>query len=300
MTSSYATDLTNDQWQLIAGLLPRASKLGRRRSICLRSAINAIFYISGTGCQWRMLPHDYPNWQTVYTYFRRWRIDGTWERMNDQLRQWVRVVEERSPTPSMALLDTQSVKTGLPGAEQISVDGGKLVNGRKRHFLVDTIGLLLMVVVTAAGISDQQGARQMFEHLAQKQQKFPRLVRILADGTYRGEAFMRWVMDSFRWILEVVLRSDDAKGFVVQPKRWVVERSFGWLLWSRRLSKDYERLPQMSEAFIYVTMIRTHHAQTFGLTFSILKQPLSGCFRLTTTVRLSQWRRKCLLKTSTC
>jgi transposase len=255
-TLSYPTDLTNDQWGLIADLLPQASKLGRRRSICLRRVLNAIFYVSDTGCKWRMLPHDYPNWHTVYTYFRRWRIDGTWERINDQLRQWVRVVEERSPTPSMALLDSQSVKTGLPGAEQISVDGGKLVNGRKRHFLVDTIGLLLMVVVTAAGISDQQGARQVFERLGHKQQKFPRLVRILADGTYRGEAFMRWVMDGFRWILEVVLRSDEVKGFVVQPKRWVVERSFGWLLWSRRLSKDYERLPQMSEAFIYVAMIR--------------------------------------------
>jgi transposase len=256
MTTSYLTDLTNDQWCLIAGLLPSASKLGRPRKICLRSVINAIFYISVTGCQWRMLPHDYPNWQTVYTYFRRWRIDGTWEKMNDQLRQWVRVTEERSATPSMALLDSQSVKTGLPGSKQTSIDGGKLVNGRKRHFLVDTIGLLLMVVVTAAGLSDQQGARQVFEHLEQKRQKFPRLVRILADGTYRGETFMHWVMDSFRWILEVVLRSDDVKGFVVQPKRWVVERSFAWLLWSRRLSKDYERLPQMSEAFIYVTMIR--------------------------------------------
>ena len=255
-TLSYPTDLTDDQWYLITDLLPSASKLGRPRSTCLRAVVNAIFYVSSTGNQWRMLPHDYPNWQTVYTYFRRWQIDGTWERMNDQLRSWVRVVEERLSSPSMALIDSQSVKTGLPGAEQNSVDGGKLVNGRKRHLLVDTLGLLLMVVVTAAGISAQQGARQVFANLDQKRQKFPRLVRILADGTYRGEAFMRWVMDSFQWILEVVLRSDQVKGFVVQPKRWVVERSFGWLLWSRRLSKDYERLPQMSEAFIYVSMIR--------------------------------------------
>lgn len=203
-----------------------------------------------------MLPHDYPNWQTVYTYFRRWRLDGTWERINDQLRQWVRVVEGHHPTPSAAVLDSQSVKTGLPGAEQISFDGGKLVKGRKRHFLVDTLGLLLMVVVTAAGISDQQGARQVFECLGEKQSFFPRLVRIWADSSYRGLQFMHWVMDSFRWILEVVTRPEEAKGFVLIPRRWVVERSFGWLLWSRRLSKDYERLPQMSEAFIYVSMIR--------------------------------------------
>jgi len=256
MIKAYPTDMSNAEWDLIEGMVTVEQRLGRPRSICLRAVVNAIFYLLTTGCQWRMIPHDYPKWQTVYSYFHRWQTDGTWEGMNDKLREWVRVSEQRDVTPSAAVIDSQSVKVGLAGAEAISYDGGKQVKGRKRHTMVDTLGLVMIVVVTAAGISDQEGARQVFQGLSEKRQQFQRLVRIWADGTYRGEAFMCWVMDSFRWVLEVVLRSDRVKGFVVQPKRWVVERTFGWLHWYRRLSKDYERLTKTSETMIYVAMIR--------------------------------------------
>jgi putative transposase len=197
-----------------------------------------------------MLPHDLPPWKTVYHYFRLWRQDGTWERINAALRQEVREAEGRDPEPSAAILDSQSVKTTeTPGIR--GYDAGKKVNGRKRHILVDTLGLLLMVVVHAANVQDRDGARLVLERA---KGRFPRLQLIWADGGYTGK-LVEWVKSVCRWVLEIVKRSDDGKGFQVLPRRWVVERTFGWLGRYRRLSKDYEGLPESSEAMIYIAMI---------------------------------------------
>jgi len=212
--------------------------------------LNAIFYIVRSGCTWRMLPHDLPPWKTVYHYFRLWRKDGTWERINSALRVEVRVAAGREPEPSAAVMDSQTVKTTeTPGVR--GYDAGKKVNGRKRHLLVDTLGLVLMVIVHAANIQDRDGAKLLLERV---QGRFPRLRLIWADGGYAGK-LIDWVKTVFHWVLEIVKRSDDVKGFQVLPHRWVVERTFGWLGRYRRLSKDYEGLPESSEAMIYIAMI---------------------------------------------
>ena len=197
-----------------------------------------------------MLPHDLPPWKTVYHYFRLWRKDGTWERINSALRVEVRVAAGREPEPSAAVMDSQTVKTTeTPGVR--GYDAGKKVNGRKRHLLVDTLGLVLMVIVHAANIQDRDGAKLLLERV---QGRFPRLRLIWADGGYAGK-LIDWVKTVFHWVLEIVKRSDDVKGFQVLPHRWVVERTFGWLGRYRRLSKDYEGLPESSEAMIYIAMI---------------------------------------------
>jgi len=256
MERSYPTDMSDAQWELLQPLLPVVKPGGRPRSVDLRAVMNAIFYIVVAGCAWRMLPKDFPKWQTVYHYFRAWRLDGTWERLHAQLVQWERVAQGHEAAPSAASLDSQSVQTATLAALAVGYDGGKKIKGRKRHLMVDTLGLVMMVVVTAASVSDPQGARLLFARLAALPQRMARLVRIWVDGTYAGVDFMKWTMDTYRWILETIKRSDDAQGFVLLPKRWVVERTWGWLNWSRRLSKDYEVLTETSEAFIYVAMIR--------------------------------------------
>lgn len=256
MKLSYPTDLTDAQWELLLPLLPSAKPGGRPRSVDLRAIVNAIFYMVVAGCAWRMLPKDLPNWKTVYHYCRAWRLDGTWERVHAQLVQWERAVQGHAAAPSAASLDSQSVKTATPAAVVVGFDGGKKIKGRKRHLMVDTLGLVMMVVVTAANISDQQGARLIFARLAQLPERIARVILIWVDGTYEGVDFMKWVMDTYRWILETIKRSEATKGFVLLPKRWVVERTWGWLNWCRRLSKDYEVLPETSETLIYVAMIR--------------------------------------------
>jgi transposase len=256
MTKAYDSDLTVDQWEFLEPLIPSAKTGGRPRTTEMISVLNAIFYVVITGCQWRQLPHDFPAWSTVYSYFRTWRDDGTWCNINEHLRMQVRVSEERHPSPSAAICDAQSVKVGNPRCHSIGFDGGKLIKGRKRHLLVDTLGLVLMVIVTAANISDQRGAKILVWKTRHRGTSTSRLVRIWADAGYQGQAFMEWVMDRFRYVLEVIKRSDDLPGFKVVPKRWIVERTFGWLLWSRRLNKDYEILPRTAEAFVYVAMIR--------------------------------------------
>ena len=256
MSQSYPSNLTNEQWELLCHLIPAAKPGGRPRTVDMQAVVNAILYVLCAGCAWRMLPHDFPAWKTVYHYFRAWRIDGTWEQINHKLHQWVRVSEDREASPSAAVLDSQSVKTATPAAIEVGYDAAKQVKGRKRHLLVDTLGLVLMVVVTAASIPEREGAKQVFARLAQVQNSFGRLVLIWVDGGYRGEDFMRWVMDTYHWIIAVVMRPEATKGFVPLPQRWIVERTFGWFNWCRRLSKDYEILPQTSEAFIYVANIR--------------------------------------------
>ena len=253
---SYPSNLTAEQWAFIAPYLPVAKSGGRPRRTNLQAVLDAIFYVLCSGCSWRMLPGDFPAWQTVYSYFRRWRIDGTWLRIHRYLRDWVRLGQNRHGSPSVAIIDSQSVKIGTLTNDSVGYDGGKKIKGRKRHLLVDTMGLVLMVVVTAANSSDQAGAKVLFQRLKSHRRWISRLFLIYTDGTYCGEAFVRWTFDTYHFILEAVLRTDSKKGFRVIPKRWLVERTFGWFHWCRRLSKDYEKLPQNSEIFIYLALIR--------------------------------------------
>ena len=248
---SYPSDLTDDQWNIIKELVPPEKTGGRRRTINVREVINAILYVVKGGIQWRLLPNDFPNWSTVYGYFWRWNKAGLWMQIHDTLRARVREQDGRHKHPTAGSLDAQSVKTTqIPGER--GFDAGKKVNGRKRHILVDTLGLLLVVVVTAASISDPAGARSLFKRLRGTCKK---LRCIWVDGAYRGK-LLDWVNVRCRFRLQPVLRSDDRKGFVVLPRRWVVERTFAWLNLCRRLSKDYERLTTTSEAIIYIAMTR--------------------------------------------
>lgn len=181
---------------------------------------------------------------------------GLGRRFTTNSARWLRVSEGRSASASAAILDSQSVATATMIAQAVGIDGGKRVKGRKRHVLVDTLGLVLMVVVTAANVSEQAGAKLVFAKVHQLRQHFSRLICIWVDGGYQGKEFMEWVMDTYRWIVEVVLRPEGVRGFVVIRERWKVERTFGWFNWWRRLSKEYEVLPETTEAFIYIGMIR--------------------------------------------
>jgi putative transposase len=244
-TQSYPTDLTDAQWKRLRPLLPAAKPGGRPRSVDLREVLNGIFYIVRGGCAWRMMPHDLPPWSTCYDYFRKWRNAGAWQRIHDRLRTQVRHRAGKHKSPSAAILDSQSVKTAEGGPK--GFDMAQKVTGRKRHLLVDTLGLLLAVWVTAASVQDRDGGRAV---LHQVNLNYPRLSKIWADEAYR--AIVPEARRACLAPLEIVSRTEP--GFVVQPKRWIVERTFAWLGGYRRLSKDYERLTESSASMIQASM----------------------------------------------
>jgi putative transposase len=248
----YPTHLTDAQWALLQTLLPTPSILGRPPTD-RRQVINAILYIVKGGIPWRQLPVDFPPWKTVHSIFRKWTLDHTWEHLNDGLRALARKQQGKRCRPTAAILDSQSVKSDGHGGP-VGYDAAKKIKGRKRHLLVDTLGLVLGVLVTAANVPERAGAQGLLRRVLGW---FTWLRRMWVDGGYSGPDFAAWVKTIRPKLeVEVVKRSDKVSGFKLLPKRWVVERTFGWLMRHRRLVRDYEHCESSAESWVYIAMIR--------------------------------------------
>jgi len=248
----YTSDLTDAEWNLVYYCFPKPSKIGRPRKHEIRELLNAIFYLVKTACQWRNLPIHFARWGTVYHYFRLWKRNGLWATIHTHLREQVRLVAGRNRNASAGIIDSQSVKSTETSDER-GYDAGKKINGRKRHIVVDTIGLILWVMVLPANIQDRDGARQLLAAFFAKSPR-RRVKHIWADGGYAG-TLLDYARKLWRCTIEIVKRSDLHK-FKVLPRRWVVERTFGWLGRYRRLNRDYERQAPTGETMVYLAMIR--------------------------------------------